>query len=222
MLSTAATRESVVQRVVVALEQLSTSSTGVAIALQYQLSQSCGDGFRCHIRSPYERMHLMDIESFIHARLDEDAHASEGIREGGFEHPTWHSRPTRSGRWMEIYAKERLIGEPPEAEVSHGAVIGFASRDRNEDTHITRYDPARMMRTIEAKRQLLSHHKSIRPLDVSDKTQGTCATCADWDHEQRYEGHSWIPGLPWPCPTVRLLAAEWSYHPNYYPGWNLG
>jgi hypothetical protein len=64
--------------------------------------------------------------------------------------------------------------------------------------HIARWDPARVLREVEAKRKILTLH-SAEPGQHPD-------FCG---HDKR--------GLP--CPTVRALAAVHSDQPNYNPEW---
>ncbi|MGW1154489.1 DUF6221 family protein [Streptomyces rubiginosohelvolus] len=75
--------------------------------------------------------------------------------------------------------------------------------------HIVRHDPARTLREVEAKRQLLDEHQ-----DVND---GSCGTCVDgkWG----YPTHGGGSPQSYPCRTLRLLALPYSDHPEYEEAW---
>ena len=82
-------------------------------------------------------------------------------------------------------------GEPTQAEAEYFATIS----------------PARVLREVEAKRRILSEHTMEPGLFPP-----SCSRCyAEYPEE-------WEP-LLWPCPTVRDLAAVYSDHPGYDPGW---
>ncbi|MFE5958908.1 DUF6221 family protein [Streptomyces rubiginosohelvolus] len=76
-------------------------------------------------------------------------------------------------------------------------------------TQAARQDPARTLREVEAKRQLLDEHP-----DVND---GSCGTCVDgkWG----YPTHGGSSPQPYPCRTLRLLALPYSDHPGYEKAW---
>lgn len=78
--------------------------------------------------------------------------------------------------------------------------IAFFARDLNPEAqaHIVEHDPARVLREINAKRQLLSLHSE-------GSSQLFCSHC---EHEP-------------PCPTLRLLALPYADHPGYREEWAL-
>ncbi|MGW3135928.1 DUF6221 family protein [Streptomyces sp. NPDC001139] len=75
--------------------------------------------------------------------------------------------------------------------------------------HIAEWDPARVLREIEAKRQLLDEHQ-----DVND---GWCGTCVDgrWG----YPTHGGSSPQRYPCRTLRLLALPYADRPGYRDEW---
>lgn len=143
-----------------------------------------------------------EIIEFIRARLDEDAGLVETIREGRCPTPTWVSEPNERGSW------------PILREIDDSTPIGYIADGRWEVQHVVRHDPARVLRGVEAKRQLVDMHAPDglvdlvslyswcthcgRPLNVNEP-------CADLD--------------PWPCRHIRLVASEWSDHPDYRAEW---
>ena len=85
--------------------------------------------------------------------------------------------------------------------------------DRADGVHIGH---ARARREVAAKRAIAELHYG----------PDACMACATWDSPPRgYErplGSRFdIMGycVPWPCPTLRALAAVYSDHPDYDPGW---
>lgn len=75
--------------------------------------------------------------------------------------------------------------------------------------HVVRHDPARVLREIDAKRQLLDEHQ-----DVND---GSCGTCVDakWG----YPTHGGSSPQRCPCRTLRLLALPYADRPGYREEW---
>jgi hypothetical protein len=83
-----------------------------------------------------------DVVTRLRAQLDDDERAAEVIRSGGYAPPTWHCRPTRSGKWTEVYRKDGLNNEPPGTEEDEGgAPVALVPAGRNEHEHIARHGP---------------------------------------------------------------------------------
>lgn len=108
---------------------------------------------------------------------------------------TW---PTASG-----------IGELPQFAIRYSEEVPSAV-----GSHIVRHDPARVLREINAKRQLVKLHGratlhaggGARYFDTST----VCRSC-----EANYQ----FPELSWPCPTLRLLALPYADRPGYREEW---
>ena len=82
---------------------------------------------------------------------------------------------------------------------------GYGGQSPHRDLTVGLYigrmsEPARVLREVEAKRAILRWHPSerMRYIDAS-----RCPQCE----------------LTWPCPTVRLIAAVYSDHPDYRDEW---
>jgi hypothetical protein len=60
----------------------------------------------------------------------------------------------------------------------------------------------RVLAECEAKRRVAAEH-------TANYNGNTCAVCADPD----------LRGLPWPCPTLRLLALPYVDHPDFRSEW---
>lgn len=117
----------------------------------------------------------MDIVGFIQARLAEVEAAARGSYYEG-------------QRWI---TEEEGVYCYPADEVVHYA-------DRKTDArHIARWDPARVLREVEAKRLLLAGHEGVHR--------------CDWGE---HRGGDYLP-----CKQTRLLALPDSDHPDYDPDW---
>lgn len=69
--------------------------------------------------------------------------------------------------------------------------IGYISVGRWEDRHITRHDPARVLRGVEAKRRIVE----------------LCTTNVEYEAEPLADN------------VLRQVATEWSTHPDYRQKW---
>ena len=89
------------------------------------------------------------------------------------------------------------------------------SADRKADArHIARHDPARVLREIAAKRAIVAAHHPETPSKYGHDVL-RCAVCQTergvWAEDRHAD--------PWPCLTLRHLAAVWSDHPDYRAEW---
>lgn len=75
--------------------------------------------------------------------------------------------------------------------------------------HIARHDPARVLVGVAAKRAVLAEHP--RHEAGGHAVCGRCIDRGSWGDE----------GEPWPCQTVRALAAEFADHPDHSSAWGL-
>lgn len=154
-----------------------------------------------------------DLVAFLRARLDEDeriARATLWDDDGSLGSNHWHAfdRGPHDGwtqaRWVVIDgADEGVVISRPQA-ADDEAVI----------RHIARHDPARVLREIEAKRQLVKLHgrATLRAGGGAQYFDTTivCRTC-----EPSYQ----FPEMSWPCSTLRLLALPYADHPDYRESW---
>jgi Family of unknown function (DUF6221) len=130
----------------------------------------------------------MGLAEFFAARLDEDAEAAR------FCSPApWQASPR--GTYVDDANGTRLAG------------LMFT----DDGLHIARYDPARVLREVEAKRQILAEHE--RRLTVP----ASCGRCFDATIDDSKSAGTWM--APYPCRTLRLLAAVYADHPDYDPAW---
>ena len=98
---------------------------------------------------------------------------------------------------------------PPDAEVFGpvelvgSGMSGGGAHEPEIARHAVEHDPARVLREIDAKRQLLEIHGR---LDVGE----FCSTC---------DAPSGIPGRPDGCDTLRILAAPYIDRPGHREEW---
>ena len=136
-----------------------------------------------------------DLVEWLRAQLNDDEAAAEAclplhLRVGRFrgkEVPRW--RITKSGNG--------IIDED-------GGTLRAQQIFPAEAEHVIRHDPARVLREIEAKRQIVEQH---RPVGYGDVCLSYC--------------HTRTPSQPqtWPCLTLRLLAAPYADRPGYRESW---
>lgn len=130
----------------------------------------------------------MDITEFLTGRLDEDdadAHAAADVGLGIF--PTWAHDPAGS-----VVAYPYSLG----IVMDVGSAIG---------THIARWDPARVLAEITAKRAMIALHA------VEDERMHECAGSDP--------AYGVVTDYVANCQTLRLLTAPYADHPDYDPAW---
>lgn len=79
--------------------------------------------------------------------------------------------------------------------------------------HIARWDPARVLAEVDAKRRIIDEHYVATGYDGHRADADVCGRCAEDDQA----GGS--VGDPWPCTTLRLLALPYSGRPGYRQEW---
>lgn len=134
-----------------------------------------------------------DLVAFLRARLDEDEQIARDATGGPwvdeFSAVTGHCvLPPDALDAREYVAKTQLLAALPDAR------------------HIARHDPARVLREVEAKRQLLDRHKPGR--------YGECVTC-----DVGAQSCGCCGWGDFPCDTVRLLALPYAAHGDYREAW---
>jgi hypothetical protein len=132
-----------------------------------------------------------ELIAFLKARLDE----AEAVAKAAQAPSPWKAATHESDHWIVTDA----AGEP--------LIYDEGTPSLEEAAHIALHDPDRELRVVAAKRAILARHFPIK----WDGEHIACAWCSD-DIEAG-------PGLPWPCPDVRDLAAVDSGHPGYRKEW---
>ena len=142
--------------------------------------------------------------AFLKARIDEDKAGALAAAGGDGK---YGGRPNWSARFRWIVTDE---ADPDWAIVD----LSPLTEDRDLGGHIARHDPARALREVEAKRAILRNHRpawtDYKDGDGIDRTSNECVECEPSGTPDNY-----------PCPTLRILAAVYSDHPDYDPAWSL-
>jgi hypothetical protein len=126
----------------------------------------------------------VDLVQWLTAQLDADERIARGA--GG---DSWR-RQDHPSETVAVYDSK---GEP--------VVYDEGWPTEEQQTHIARHDPARVLREIDSKRRIVDAHER-RPMSSGETAD--CAQC--W-------------GAVWPCPTLRLLALPYEARPGYRPEW---
>jgi len=134
-----------------------------------------------------------DLVQFLRARLDEDEQAIEAPE-------TWTE-------FDETQGTRRV-------DVDHSFERVTACTRAWRGVHIARHDPARVLREVEAKRQVLKLHER-HTVVVSKYCAPPPARRVTRSCEPSYQ----FPELSWPCATLRLFALPYADHPDYQETW---
>jgi hypothetical protein len=150
---------------------------------------------------------------WLGTQLDTDAEKARTACE--YASPEWHLDEEfgETVLWWppepHIAEKEREKGLPVVSDRWRGETVGTRIAP-----HIAAHDPARVLREIEAKRQLVRLHgrATLRAGGGAQyfDTTTVCRSCEP-DHQ--------FPELSWPCPTLRLLALPYADRDGYQESW---
>ncbi|MEV8124801.1 DUF6221 family protein [Streptomyces sp. NPDC085944] len=164
-----------------------------------------------------------DLVHWLRAQLDDDeriARAASGATVVG-EPGAWEAAPlgdeweVSSGEDEELLVALRPgLPRPPDVMSGlWGAVVSHRQDEADPDAdspthafeHAARHDPARVLREINAKRQLFAIHRS-EPNPDWDRpgVDGRSCTCCITQY---------------PCPTLRLFALPYADRPGYREHW---
>jgi Family of unknown function (DUF6221) len=170
-------------------------------------------------------MNADDLAGFLKARLDEDeAHAQKDLwavarstAQGdwdaryGYNLPqSYIAAPADSRTYIAEFTSHRA--SPPLADGEddlHACDVGLASRM----VRAAKPRAKRQLREVEAKRAILAVHAPREGGDGAGAEIQVCQTCS-WDG-----GAGDVEGDPYPCETLRFLAAVYSDHPDYQEEW---
>lgn len=148
-----------------------------------------------------------DLVQFLRARLEEDAR--DAIQAGG-----------KAWAWEQHHGD--MCNDPtcPYGELATDdtvlmSVHGYDVKEGwSGAAHIARHNPARVLRRVEADRQIVRRHDRavLRAGGGAQHfaTETVCRSC---------EPNLQFPELSWPCPTLRLLALPYADHDDYRPEW---
>lgn len=145
-----------------------------------------------------------DLIAFVTARLDEDE--TEAKAAAAVAGPDWHHKLFLD---LDGAATTMIVSAAgsPLADTLH--------RDDEEMApFIARHDPGRVLREVGAKRAVIAIHDPSRHPDDPSSVRW-CPVCITGRHGYPEE---WGDD-PYPCLTLRQLAAVWSDHPDYRQEW---
>jgi hypothetical protein len=147
------------------------------------------------------------IVEFLHARIEEDFEAAFNASQDGDAGNTWTvgARDARKARMGDD--REDLV-----FDIQNGVCIGFDELL----TFLTRNDPARVLREVEAKRRIMERHKPDDRIIVKGPYRGrySCDGC-NYEYGTIDEATQDINE----CPELRDLAAVYSDSPDYREEW---
>lgn len=151
--------------------------------------------------------------AFHRDRLDEDAATAHVA---GDARPEWYNDremcqvTTRDGAWVIAAFASEFKGSP---QSIHEA----------DAEHIAQHDPARVLRDIDASRQLMDLHQPWPDHGEASGPDFECTptTCSLSPHLLVCTTCREEHGLPepWPCKTARLLVLPFVDHPHYRDEW---
>lgn len=137
-----------------------------------------------------------DLAAWLRAQLDEDEQVARDAAMATGLTGYGDDLVADGQHWVAGYhiveRQRRAVGQKTRT-VAECAAFGASGVAK----HIARHDPARVLRAVGAKRELLALH---RP-DSDDRPE--CVRC----------------GPPYPCTTVRVLATEYADQPGYWSEW---
>ncbi|WP_405960783.1 DUF6221 family protein [Streptomyces sp. NBC_00024] len=139
-----------------------------------------------------------DLVQWLTARLDTDEQIAREATKGPWRNaPTARHHATASGR-----SEEAVFASPPDVGAMVVAVTGEAVERRNlvNAEFIAAHDPTRVLREIDAKRQLLARYEELR---AASKEQGLIG-----DVTEEYQDF-----------LLRLLALPYADKPGYREEW---
>jgi hypothetical protein len=101
-----------------------------------------------------------DLIAWLSVQLDDDERVASIIRHGGYLPPIWHATVRPDGS-ADLYAEEK-INYPPDAESEFDPEpFAHVEADRLQHEHIARWDPARVLAEVEAKRTLIARLEGL-------------------------------------------------------------
>lgn len=112
------------------------------------------------------------------------------------------------------FIRDRLAGEQAAAKQGAGGRHEHLDRD---NYGFLWADPARVLAQVAAMRAIVDLHRPEENVDREGMIQ--CDHCARLCHSESGLMCEQPQDAPFPCPTVRHLAAIWADHEAYDPAW---
>lgn len=150
-----------------------------------------------------------DIVAYLRAALDRDEETARAAKPGPWRwddpHFNGEPRPAGCGEWGHD-GPDLIAANDDNVVTSWGYDADCVVVARADAVHIARWDPARVLAEVQAKRLILDVHEPTGSDLFADGIRW-CATCP------RDDG--------WPCGTVRTLAQPYADHPDFDPAWRM-
>lgn len=142
------------------------------------------------------------VTAFLAARLDEDEAAAEAARDAH----RWRGASKGDPHWD---TDSSGVSTADGVRVASGP---YAGSDLDEETggHIARHDPARVLRSVTADRELLEAYASQDGYDLPESVHD------GRDPDERERDEDLQDTLAW---VIRVRAAVYSDHPGYQNEW---
>lgn len=155
---------------------------------------------------------MSDLVEFLRARLAEDEEVARQSADfgGGINGYHWRvsgSHEDEGGTYWRITATAVASGHEQAIEVVGNGMSGGGVHTEQVAHHAVRHDPARVLCEVEAKRRILDLHEPAEENYGDGFIAERCMVCDPQDPE------------PYPCATLRLLAAVYATHLDYRPDW---
>lgn len=144
------------------------------------------------------------LAEFLLARLAEDEQVARAA--SAHRGPEWCVEEQPPPRWGDA--------SPDETVLAHGKPIAVSDSDYGGlliVDHIARWDPARVLAEVEAKRAIIALHPA-RGVQGGPPYRWACRCCD-------YAPTDWEGYVDYPCPTLQTLASPYASHPDYDPAW---
>lgn len=123
---------------------------------------------------------MPDLHGWITQQIETVENTARLIAPGGYEPDDWRIKPSRSGRWVQVVAYSRTIGEPPQAAAREDTQpVALVQAGRNEHLLMAMHDPATVLRRCEADRRILNRHR-LNP-NAHWTEAASCDGCGDYD-----------------------------------------
>jgi hypothetical protein len=100
-------------------------------------------------------MNVAELVEWLRAELDREVAAASLIPGGGYQPARWTAHRVPSGEWSEIRQHDLPYGVN-EDELPEVSTAGLMVWGRNEDEHVTRWDPARVVAEVGAKQRIVN------------------------------------------------------------------
>jgi len=133
---------------------------------------------------------MTDLVTWLRAQVDREGRDALLIPGGGYLPSRWIAHRVRGGDWAEIRQYDGIDADDRDEVATAGLMVW----GRNEDEHVTRWDPERIVAEVQAKRRIL------------DEVVAGLAVEEPW--ARRFAEH-----------LTRLLALPFADRPGYLEKW---